>query len=167
MCSAKIAIRYNIRMADNIKSYSDTYHGIDFRKNPEKYRIGKGEKGVLVAEPYKSEILPFWRFATPDAARKSSAKIYDMFKAYGKQKDFVGMDMARKFLQMGFTRSRRYANHASGHKYNDDGTVKSQDVNSEQSDKAESARIFYELYAKAKSDPLYVSLKEQHKKNQV
>jgi hypothetical protein len=25
--------------------------------------------------------------------------------------------MARKYLQMGFTRSRRYANHASGRKY--------------------------------------------------
>jgi hypothetical protein len=29
----------------------------------------------------------------------------------------LGMDMSRKFLQMGFTRSRRYANHRSGRKY--------------------------------------------------
>ena len=27
------------------------------------------------------------------------------------------MDMARKFLEMGFTRDRRYANHSSGRKY--------------------------------------------------
>ena len=27
------------------------------------------------------------------------------------------MDMARKFLEMGFTRARRYANHSSGRKY--------------------------------------------------
>ena len=31
--------------------------------------------------------------------------------------DFVGADMARKFLQMGFTRARRYANHRGGKKY--------------------------------------------------
>jgi hypothetical protein len=37
------------------------------------------------------------------------------------------MDMARKFLQMGFTRARRYANHASGKKYAADGSVNPQE----------------------------------------
>ena len=90
---------------------------IDFRKNPELYRIGKGEQGVLLVEPYKSEILPHWRFKTPQIARRSASKIYRMFLAYKSKEDFVGMDMARKFLQMGYTRSRRYANHKSGRKY--------------------------------------------------
>ena len=40
-----------------------------------------------------------------------------MFLDYLEQDDFVGADMARKFLQMGYTRSRRYANHKSGRKY--------------------------------------------------
>lgn len=31
--------------------------------------------------------------------------------------DFVGMGMARKFLQMGYTRARRSANHRSGRRY--------------------------------------------------
>ena len=30
--------------------------------------------------------------------------------------NFIGADMARKFLQMGYGRSRRYANHKSGKK---------------------------------------------------
>lgn len=30
------------------------------------------------------------------------------------------MDMARKFLQMDYTRSIRYANHSSGKKYSDE-----------------------------------------------
>lgn len=42
---------------------------------------------------------------------------YALFLAYGREGDFVGMDMARKFLQMGMTRARRYANHRSGQKY--------------------------------------------------
>lgn len=39
-------------------SYADDYRHIDFRLHAEKYHIGKGEQGVLIAEPYKSEILP-------------------------------------------------------------------------------------------------------------
>ena len=79
--------------------------GTDFRKHPERYQVGKGEQGVLMVEPYKSEILPHWRFKTPTIARTSAKKIYALFQAYKKEDDFVGMDMARKFLQMGYTRA--------------------------------------------------------------
>jgi len=144
-------------------SYADNYRSTDFRKHPEKYKIGRGEQGVLIAEPYKSEILPHWKFATPEKARQSSTAIYELFEHYKKQNDFVGMDMARKFLQMGFTRARRYANHSSGGKYDKRGDVKPQDAGSEQSEKAESARIFYEMYLKAKEDSTYLALKEKHK----
>jgi hypothetical protein len=97
--------------------YSLDFSTIDFRKQPELYRIGRGEQGVLLVEPYKSEILPHWKFKTPQVARNSASKIYKMFLDYQAKDDFVGMDMARKFLQMGYTRSRRYANHKSGRKY--------------------------------------------------
>ena len=145
-------------------SYADLYRNIDFRQHPEKYPIGRGEQGVLIAEPYKSEILPQWKFATPQAAKTSATKIYSMFESYRRQQDFVGMDMARKFLQMGFTRSRRYANHASGTKYTAQHTVKPQDALSESSDKAESARIFYGYYKKASQDEQYVALKREHQR---
>ena len=97
--------------------YSQDFSMTDFRKHPEKYQVGKGEQGVLVVEPYKSEILPYWRFKSPDVAEASAKAIMKLFRQYKKQKDFVGMDMSRKFLQMGYTRSRRYANHKSGRKY--------------------------------------------------
>lgn len=83
--------------------YSLDFKTIDFRASPELYQIGKGEQGVLLVEPYKSEILPHWRFKTPEVARASSDKIYHMFLDYLHQDDFVGADMARKFLQMGYT----------------------------------------------------------------
>ncbi|WP_266203621.1 DUF4385 domain-containing protein [Pontibacter kalidii] len=98
-------------------NYSLDFDKTDFRKHPELYRVGKGEQGVLLVEPYKSEILPHWRFKNPEVARESSEKIYTLFLEYLQQNDFVGADMARKFLQMGYTRSRRYANHRSGQKY--------------------------------------------------
>lgn len=148
-------------------SYADAYRDIDFRKYPNKYIIGRGEQGVLIAEPYKSEILPHWRFKTESIARESAQKIYNMFCDYGKHKDFVGMDMARKFLQMGFTRARRYANHSDGAKYNQDGSIKEQAVDWESSEKAIAAKIFYEYYVKAKNDPLYNTLKKEHLKTKL
>jgi hypothetical protein len=94
---------------------------IDFRRHPELYQVGAGEQGLLLVEPYKSELLPLWRFRTPGVARASADALYEMFLRYRAAGDFVGMDMARKFLQMGYTRARRYANHKSGRKYAADG----------------------------------------------
>src|SRR3954453_8753665 len=73
---------------------------VDYREQPELYRVGKGEQGVLICEPYKGELVPLWRFKTPDIARESSRAIYKKFLAYLREGDFVGADMARKFLQM-------------------------------------------------------------------
>jgi hypothetical protein len=141
--------------------YSLDYKNLDLREQPELYRIGKGEQGVLLVEPYKSEILPHWAFKNPEIAGDSSAKIYELFLEYKKRKDFVGMDMARKFLQMGITRARRYANHKSGRKYKK-GTKEILPVE-EDSLKAESARIFQEKYYLAKRDEVYLALMKAHR----
>ena len=142
--------------------YSLDYKNLDLRKNPELYRVGKGEQGVLLVEPYKSEILEFWAFKTPEIASESSKKIYEMFLEYKRQKDFVGMDMARKFLQMGITRARRYANHPSGRKYKK-GTREIIPIEKEDEEKAGSARIFSEKYYLAKQDAVYQALMKEHK----
>jgi Domain of unknown function (DUF4385) len=42
--------------------------GIDYRARPKRYRVGKGEQGVLICEPYKSEI----RRLSQNAARERS-----------------------------------------------------------------------------------------------
>jgi hypothetical protein len=77
---------------------------IDYRKHPELYQVGKGEQGVLICELYKSEIGRYWRFKTEAIARESSEHIFGQFLRFLELDDFVGADMARKFLQMG-TRS--------------------------------------------------------------
>jgi hypothetical protein len=79
-----------------------------------------GEQGVLICEPYKSEIGPNWRFKTKEIAKISADKIYDQFLHYLKIGEFVGADIARKYLQMGYTRARRYANYKGGKKYDAD-----------------------------------------------
>lgn len=142
--------------------YSIDFKNTDFRKNPDKYRVGRGEQGVLMVEPYKGEILPHWRFKTPEIARESSEKIYQMFLEYKKNDDFVGMDMARKFLQMGYTRSRRYANYKGGKKYDKNGEINERDIDKE---KAKSAEVFEEKWIQARENEEYLKKKKEHQKS--
>lgn len=141
--------------------YSLDFATINFREKPELYRVGKGEQGVLLVQPYKSEILPHWKFKTPEIARTSADKIYEMFLEYKAQGDFVGMDMARKFLQMGYTRARRYANHKSGRKYAEGTKEVLPRILDEV--KAESAQIFLEKWQLVREDDDYLALKKQHR----
>lgn len=146
--------------------YSLDFQNINFRQHPELYRVGKGEQGVLLVEPYKSEILPYWRFKNPDIAKESSEKIYEIFLAYLEQDDFIGADMARKFLQMGYTRARRYANHKSGRKYkktaSDSGEKKEILPYEVDPIKAESAAIFKLKWIQAKTNEKYQALLVKH-----
>lgn len=154
--------------------YSLDFKNINFRDRPDLYRVGKGEQGVLLVEPYKSEILPYWRFKNPEIAKASSEKIYELFLEYLDKNDFVGADMARKFIQMGYTRSRRYANHKSGRKYKQNPQKEvtkaavmaaRQEILPNEVDpiKAESAAIFKLKWMEAKTNPKYLQLLAKHK----
>ncbi|KAN0059950.1 hypothetical protein ACQY0O_007923 [Thecaphora frezii] len=137
---------------------------LDVRASPHLYRPGIGEQGVLMVRPYKDELLPHWMFKTPDRARQSATALLARFQAYRDEGDFVGCDMARKFLQMGYTRSRRYANHAGGRKYKDPTNHALGQLDRLQTQdpvKAESARIFASFLERAKSDPTYTRLRDE------
>ena len=140
-----------------------------------RYRIGRGETGVLTFEPYKSALLPLWRFRTPELARKSSSDLWNAFLDYDKEDDFVGMDMTRKFLQMGMTRARRYANHKGGRKYSpgDNGVKELLDGDADGwkgsdgwKEKDESSRIFKEVWLKARTFKGYQVKKAEFQKMQ-
>ena len=113
-----------------------------------------------MVRPYTNDICAHWRFVDELTARKSADKIYSMFCEFRRRKDFIGMDMARKFLEMGFTRARRYANHSSGRKYHQ-GTrkVRPQDKDWRTNTKAKSAAIFKEVRDKAAYDPTYKEMR--------
>ena len=143
--------------------YGLDYKALDFsnEKNRKLYRIGRGEQGVLLVRPYTNTICAHWRFRTPDEAVRSANKIFAMYLDYRDGKDFIGMDMCRKFLEMGFTRSRRYANHHTGKKYDDKGNVRPQEPDHMTCKYAESARIFKHVRdIVAKSDD-YVRMRKQ------
>lgn len=136
---------------------------VDYRQNPLLYNIGRGQQGVLICEPYKSEICAYWRFKTPREATDSSTQILKMFHDYIREGDFVGADMAKKYLHMGFTRSRRYANHRDGRKYDSDGSVIPQEPDALVCDKAVSAIIFREAWKQARENKKYLKMKAEFK----
>ena len=139
--------------------YEQDFKTIDFRQQPERYQVGRGEQGVLMVEPYKSEILPHWRFRNVELAKESSSKIMELFEDYRAQDDFVGMDMARKFIQMGYTRARRYSNHKGGRKYDADGKELPRTTEKE---KAAAAAIFKKCWDRLRADTDYLARKREH-----
>jgi len=126
------------------------------------YRIGRGEQGVLLVKPYTNDICRFWKFKTPKIAVKSAVQIYSMYADYRALNDFVGMDMCRKFLEMGFTRARRYANHKAGRKYKK-GTkeVLPQEEDNLSSKYAESARVFKKVRDIVAKSDVYVKMRKE------
>ena len=141
--------------------YTIDYKNTLFEPNDPRYRIGRGEQGVLLIRPYTENICKHWRFKTVQEARISSSRIYEIYTEYRREKDFVGMDMCRKFLEMGFTRARRYANHADGRKYDAEGNVRPQEKDWATSEKAISARIFKQMRDEVASDKVYMDMRSE------
>ena len=149
--------------------YELDYRTIDFslEENRKLYRIGRGEQGVLLVRPYTNDICNHWKFRTPEIAVRSSNHIYGMYLDYRDQKDFIGMDMCRKFLEMGFTRARRYANHNSGRKYKK-GTrdILPQEEDHATSKYAQSATIFKKVRDIVAKSDIYVKMRKEWRKSE-
>ena len=140
--------------------YKLDYKNILFEPNDPRYRIGRGEQGVLLVRPYTNDICKYWKFKVPFIAQKSAQKIFDLYLGYRCKKDFVGMDMCRKFLEMGFTRARRYANHKDGKKYGKDGKVLPQEKDWATSEKAMAAKRFKDFRDLVTQDEFYISMRK-------
>ena len=140
--------------------YKLDYKKLNFKKPDIRklYRIGRGEQGVLLVRPYTNFICAYWRFKTVPEAKLSAKRIYEIYAWYRAKKDFIGMDMCRKFLEMGFTRARRYANHKNGKKYKD-GKILPQEKDWATSEKAKSASIFKIFRDKVTKDPKYKTMR--------
>lgn len=100
-------------------------------------------------------------------ARNSSDILWAIFESYVEREDFIGADMTRKFIQMGMTRARRYANHKGGRKYAKDTGDKlekwaggtEEDVRKRR-EKEEASEIFKVMWRRCIEDDRYKSLKE-------
>ena len=132
------------------------------------YEIARGEMGVLSFEPYKSLILPYWAFRNVPVAQNSAEVLWSVFESYVQRGDLVGADMTRKFIQMGMTRARRYANHKGGRKYDAHGKQlpkwTEDDVGGKRKEKEQASEIFKGYWRRCLASDEYVRLKEEWSK---
>jgi len=76
-------------------------HDINYKVKPLLYEVTECFGGMYTCEPYKTKFLKVWKFSNPKSAKLSASKIKDMFFLYLKEEDFVGADLAKKFLKAG------------------------------------------------------------------
>ena len=67
--------------------YNLDYKNTLFEPNDKRYRIGRGEQGVLLVRPYTDNICKYWRFRTPKIAEESAKTIYKMYLDYKERKN--------------------------------------------------------------------------------
>jgi hypothetical protein len=141
-------------------------YDVDFREHPKEYETGRGEEGVFKVEPYKSELLPLWGYADRETANASGEAIYRSFQAYRAVDDFVGMDVARKYLRMGYTRAMRYARYPGGRKYDEDGEERDPERWADH-EKREAALVYEVWWRRAKDDERYRELRKRHRERRA
>jgi hypothetical protein len=125
------------------------------------YKIGYTKVGVINFEPYKSNLLPLWRFHNAEAATKSCQNLWEIFLDYDERGDFVGMDMTRNIMQMGIIRARRYVNYKGGREYDDEGNILPKSECHEGKKEMEMAvRLFQRHLALAETHPGYNAKKK-------
>lgn len=136
----------------------------DFREQPGAYRVGRGEEGAFKIQPYKDELLPLWGIKTVAEAEQGAADILTKFHEYRENDEFPGMDMARKYLQMGWTRAMRYAKYPGGQKYE---TVDGEQVERDpqqwyDEEKREIALVYKSYLDRVREDEVYRRMREEH-----
>ena len=151
-------IRNLIRLMLQEKKFKPAYsEKIDYKKNPEEYSVSKGVSGVFSVSPYKDQIIKHFTFKNIEQSKASAEKIYNMFEEYRDKKDFVGMDMARKFLELGYLQSLRFSKFSGGKKYTKSGNLKRSSY--KEKEKLEISNVYKSYLDKANSDKVYKSLK--------
>jgi hypothetical protein len=157
---------------------SDKPSYIDFDK--EKFRRSlkyydlRGEIGVL-SYTFSKKLSELWKFKTPELAKQSAEKIYqifiDLIKRSNQAKSddykfylFMKADLCRKFLQMGYTRSMRYYYHRSGIKWKKIGNKWIQRPFDYDYEKRISALIFKKYWYLAKDNRTYIDIKSEFMK---
>ncbi len=134
---------------------------IDYRKNPHLYEIGRGQQGVLICQPYKSELHPLWRFKTPEEAQLSAIQIINKFFGYLEEGDFVGADMAKKWEKVPEENICHYSGLPSAKSYQ--WKVLPYDRTEERFYK--SSEIFKAYWKIAREDVKYLEMKKQFKES--
>jgi hypothetical protein len=152
-------------MESNDDLYDSVDWSLDYSEHQSAYRIGRGEFGVMMYEPYTDDIGQYWKYKNADVARESIDAIKPMFDEYLDRGEFPGADMSRKFIQMGWTRALRYAKYPGGKKYVDGDERDAQTWYDES--KYEASQVYKSVYDEVRQNDRYLRLKEMHRNGEL
>lgn len=109
----------------SVKEFSDAgpildemrspYHGVNLRKQPEVYLMRARRAGPLPRRTLQERPSTAVR-ALRMSAKELAGAVCGRFLDHKAEGDFVGMDVARKYLQMDYTRARHCARYRGGNK---------------------------------------------------
>tara|TARA_R110001583_G_scaffold27302_11_gene97807 strand:- start:12703 stop:13179 length:477 start_codon:yes stop_codon:yes gene_type:complete len=154
----KSEIRNLVRLILESSNFKSDYsEEINYKKHPDEYDISTGVSGVFSVSPYKNQLIKYFTFKSLEQSRKSAKSLYKKFKLYRGKMDFVGMDMTRKFLELGYLQSLRFSKFPGGKKYTKSGSVRR--VNYKQDEKLEISKIYKRYLNLVNSDRIYKSSK--------
>jgi len=95
----------------NAKDFIDIYnktnkwkHDINYSVFPLIYEVTEDCGGMYTCEPYKTKLLEVWRFSNIKVSKLSAKAIIEIFEEYVANNDFVGADLAKKYLRAGSTK---------------------------------------------------------------
>jgi len=152
--SMKSEIRNLVRLIlESSKFKSDYSKEVNYKKDPEEYDTSTGVSGVFSVSPYKDQLIKDFTFKNVKQSRKSAKNLYNKFKLYREKMDFIGMDMTRKFLELGYLQSLRFSKFPGGKKYTKSGNVRRVDY--KQDEKLEISKIYKRYLNLVNSDKVY------------
>ena len=114
-------------------------HTINYQENPFLYTYTDDCKGMYTCNPYKEELLQLWKFLKKDSASQTAKDLYSYFLKMLEKKDFVGADLARKYILAGSKKKLLSSRHRE---------------------------VFENFYFKAKTNENYISLRDEFIKKQ-
>ncbi len=125
------------------------------------YPIEGGELSMRTFQPYRSALLPLWRFHNVEVATKSSKDLWERFEDYDDRNDFVGMDMVRKLLQIGMMRTQMKSYFKDRIKYNDEGNVLPNSEGRQRNQEMDNtSRIFQKYFDYTRTHQGYIAKKK-------
>ena len=134
---------------------------INVKENPELYIVDNGLKGMYTFEPYKSLLLPLFKYKSQKAAKRSTEKLlYQFNKNLGE--DFIACNMCVKYLRAGVIFSRRYNRYGkSGRVYDENGERKGMlKIKDRDKEKMDITRMYEKALKECVSNEEYKGMKK-------
>lgn len=138
---------------------------INVKEHPELYIVDNNLKGIYSFEPYKSELLPLFKYKSVKGAKRSIDKLKYRFNKYLENQDFIGCNLTLKYLKAGYIFSQRYSRYENGRRYEDGEEKEPLKIKDRDKEKMEITRMYKKVWEEVRSSEDYKKLKKEFRQS--